>query len=413
MRRLLVLTLLALPLAGCLQAAPPAHVAPATPDDAHEPDARNAFLLDAPRPFTASVSRGAEPSILVDQAGRWIWIGDTSGLSRSEDGGATWTRSPNPFLPGLFGDGWALAQDADGALYAATTQGHLIGVARSDDGGATWATTASSLVTDAAAVADRPWLAARGAGEVALIQNAGVDERCSFSRDGGQTFLARNRPGYATPNPGNAVFGPDGALYFHNGARLFRFDAPCEGIPRSVAEAPSGVQIFAQVDVDEAGHVYTALPTSNNGAMTLRGTLGVQGFTRKTLVVSPPALVGNTFGTVSVFGDQVAVAWYGTERGGDFQDAAFDGAWNVYVARVQGFWTASPTITYARLSTEPNHVGDFCVNGIGCSTGDGDRDLLDYFMIDHGPDGALHVAYGHDGTGARAEVRYARLPPSG
>lgn len=88
---------------------------------------------------------------------------------------------------------------------------------------------------------------------------------------------------------------------------------------------------------------------------------------------------------------------------------AFTGSWDVYVARVTGFWTSSPSVTVTKVTTEPNHVGGFCMSGIACSTGGGDRDLLDYMGVTYDASGALHVAYGHDGSTTNAVVRYAKV----
>src|SRR5439155_6916440 len=90
-------------------------------------------------------------------------------------------------LPGEFTDGVALAQDDAGTLYASDTDGSFIAVASSKNGGATW-TTVENYVAGASAIADRPWLAARGDGEVTLVWNAGQVEMCSRSTDGGVTF---------------------------------------------------------------------------------------------------------------------------------------------------------------------------------------------------------------------------------
>lgn len=409
--RLVLFTLIVLALAGC---ATPA-VVPADAPAAPGPDAPaahgNLWLLDGPRPaLDATVSRGAEPSILADAHGPFLWIGDTAGLHRSIDGGASWTTSSYPFLDGAFTDGWALAQDDDGALYASTTQGQVSGVARSHDGGATWDLTPSRFLTEAAPVSDRPWLAARGHGEVALVTNAGATETCAYSTDGALTFPTRG-PLSGSPNPGNVVFDRQGRVLYANDATIVRTATPCSIGHAALALPPHGAQIFVQLALDAQDRTYTALPTPGNSGMMIAGWSQFSPATLKTLVVSPPLLKGNTYGAISVQGDEVAVAWYGTETGGSFTSPGFQGSWNVYVARVHGFWNATPTVTYTRLSTSANHVGDFCFDGISCTTGSGDRDLLDYFGVDHDAQGNLHVAYGDDSNGVT--VRYAKLASLG
>lgn len=408
--RATAILLLALTL-GCLApgAAPPVADAPhATPPAEAGGEHANLWLLDGARPSVdASVSGGNEPMVLVDAQHKFVWIGDTAGLHRSADGGATWRDSPFPFVPFVFTDGWSLAQDADGVLYASTTDGPLIGVARSTDGGASWETTVSSKVVDASYIADRPWIAARGHGEVALVWNAGTFEGCSGSTDGAQTFLNRGLPGYMTANFGNLVVDGLGRYYGSNGATLDRFTVSCRG-PYPLRLPPSGAQIFTQVAVDSADHQYVAQPSPDNARMEARGFAHMSTSGAKTLVVSDPVLRSNTFGAIAAHGGELAVAWYGTETPGDPTADGFPGAWNVYVARIQGFWTDAPTVTVTRLTTAPNHVGPFCMSGVTCTS---NRALGDYMSVAYDDAGNLHVAYVADTAGV--QVRYAYLPAQG
>lgn len=432
-----VLVLLVLP--GCISSlqepAAPASEGPAV-DGATDDEPRNRFLLDAPRPFTARVGVGAEPDILVDDGGEWIWMGDTYGVYRSKDGGQTWQTSPNEMFPHLLTrrilappywvilDGWAFAQDDAGTLYATTTSGPTVGVYASDNGGLTWRT--SNPFAGLAAIADRPWLAARNTGEVALIYNAlplGARQQgtyCAYSTDGGATFVTNNllSPQTTTAPPGviagNAVFGPDGGLYFAIAERVYRYRVPCQGNYDFLTLPGSGQQLHTNLRVDDAGDVYVAQPTVGNGAVELRGYHGMDRTTLKRLVVTPPDLKSNTFATLDVRpgADEVAVAWYGSETNALPDAMPNSGVWNVYVARIQGFWSANPTITWDRITTEPNHAGPFCLGGTTCDTdtASDDRDLLDYFHIDFGTDGRLHLGYAHNTPGAQsAETRYAVL----
>ena len=390
---------LALLFAGCVV---PAAEVDAPPGPAAAPrDAAPGLALPA-----GSVSGGAEPTILAMRSGT-LFIGDTSGLWRSRDAGATWQEVPVPFLGGLFTDGYALAEDDVGTLYVGATNGQLVSLAASEDEGATWRVT---HVVDAAPVADRPWVAARGDGEVAFLyyDTKMLKEACLASVDGGRTFLTRYVGLGASPNAGNAEFGPDGALYYAISNVVYRWDEPCVGDPKRMLQGASGASIFTQVAVSDEGDVFVARPTPGNGALILSGTHGMSGATRKTILLTPPEIRSSTFAAISEQDGEIAVAWYGSETAGD-PSGAFQGAWNVHVARVTGFWSASPVVERVAVTGEPNHVGGFCMSGIACT--DGDRDLLDYFGVDHAPDGSVHVAYGHDGAGSAAEVRYASLPP--
>lgn len=423
MRRLsTILVLAALALAGCVSQLPAPEDAARPSGDAQAPPSQNRFLLDGPRPFTAAVSGGAEPMILADKAGKWVWVGDTDGVFRTPDNGTTWIQSPRGQLPGVFTDGWALAQDDAGTLYASTTQGQFINVFASPDAGKTW--TSKNLVAAAGALADRPWLAARNTGELALIHNnAPHGTQCLYSTDGGKTFLVNS---YLTPSglvPGNGIVGRSniiagnllfdskGGLLFANDEAVFRYQSPCAGAPFVLPLPPAGAQIHTHVRVDAQDRVYTAQPNPNNTAIELRGHSRMQASALRTLVVSPPELKSNTFATLDVRGDEIVVAWYGTETPGHPEEMPAATEWNVFLARVTGFWSATPTVTWERVSTESNHQGPFCLGGTTCDTGDA-RNLLDYFGVEFSQDGAVHVAYGHDlGGSDGAQTHYARYAP--
>lgn len=377
LRGILILAVLAIPLAGAGAVAP-------------------AF---------ATVSGGAEPAIFVSPSGT-VFVGDTARLHRSNDGGASWQTSPNPFLPGGFTDGWPMAMDATGTLVTATTQGQVIGVAASTNGGVSWAQTSS--VVDVAGVADRPWVAARGNGEVVVLYySAGLGEQCLYSTDGGLTFLTRSLVNEGPSNAGNAVFDAQGRVWYASGAYLVRWNAPCQGEPERVWIGGSGPQIFNQLAVSNAGDAYLALPTSNSGGMQIQAMHGTDRSTLKALTVSPANSKSNTFGAIAAKADgsEIAVAWYGSPTAGN-PAGAFSGSWDVYIARVTNFWTASPTVAVTKVQTG-NHVGGFCMTGISCTSGD--RDLLDYMGIAYDNAGNVHLAYGHDGATSRAEVRYVKL----
>jgi hypothetical protein len=143
--------------------------------------------------------------------------------------------------------------------------------------------------------------------------------------------------------------------------------------------------------------------------MQLRGFSSWSASTYKAITVSNATIRSSTYATVASRGNgEVAVAWYGSTTAGD-PSSTFSGSWDVYVARVTGFWTATPSVTLEKVTSVSNHVGGFCMNGITCLPGT-DRDLLDYFGIAYDAAGNLHVAYGHDGATSSPSVRYAKLP---
>lgn len=420
MRSAVVLAIILLA-AGCVErtapAAPPAP--PAPPEDAGG-FVPNLFLLDGARPPGGSVHNGSEPMVLADRSGEWLWIGSTrDGGSRSRDNGTTWERMPSPFV--AVADGWSLAQDEVGRLYATTTSIPYVEVYHSDDEGRTWRAPflpirpPASAIVDAAPVADRPWIAARGDGEAMLIFydfGRTTSESCLRTTDGGQTWTDRD-PMAGEPLAGRPDFDADGRFGFMGSRGLLHiFPTTPLASSRCLAE-PQTVKMFSsqgdQTMLHTSAHgrvFYAAAPTSRNAAVELAAS---DGASVRRLIVSPPELKANTFATVSAGPDDVAVAWYGSETPGAWSTPGYKGSWNVYVARVRDLF-GEPTVTVTRLTTEPNHVGDICTGGIGC-TGASDRDLLDYFGIDHDIWGGVHVAYAHDGAGRDAEVRHAHLAP--
>lgn len=361
-------------------------------------------LVDFP---AGTISDGAEPMILVDRVHGALLVGDTSGVHRSTNNGASWTHPSLGFLPGAFTDGRALAQDDAGTLYAATTQGQLISVARSTNGGQTW--TIASHLAAAASIADRPWLAAGPAGTVALVYFGDASEMCAVSTDGGQTWLTTSV--LETPNAGNLVMDEQGRAWYSDGSGVTYYAKPCGLTPQHIPLPSSGAQIFTQIALDRtktAPDQFVAQPSTDNARMLLRGHSGLAGATWKDVSVSPGTLKSNTFGAIAIKDDasEIAVAWYGSTTPGNPSVGSFPttATWNVYVSRVTNFWSATPTIT-TTLVASGNHVGQFCMDGVSCTTQD--RDLLDYMGVTYAPDGKLHVAYGHDGSGSSASVRHA------
>lgn len=369
----------------------------------------NLWLLDGLRPPSVRVSGGAEPSILADRQGRALWIGDTSGSYVSTDGGASW-RPTGHYLADIglaFGDGVALAQDVTGRLYAGVLNDNRVDVVASDDLGSTWSTM--GLFAGVSGTADRPWLAADQDGEVVLFYfdapfvATGLYEHCARSTDGGQSFLDRDPTAINPPTGGSAFFDSKGRFYFaSNDGGLYRYDSTClGGSTRLPMLDQLGVNNMLQGTAD--GTDLYMVGADPGGAIVLAGSH--DGGPVQRITVSPAELATNTYATVSARNGTVVVAWYGTETKDDPSAAGFSGAFNVYVAAVQGFWTGTPAIAYTRVTAEPNHVGDICMGGIGCTSGD--RDLLDYFMVAQDVHGDAHVAYVHDGSGSSTEVRHA------
>jgi hypothetical protein len=91
--------------------------------------------------------------------------------------------------------------------------------------------------------------------------------------------------------------------------------------------------------------------------------------------------------------------WYGTSS---FIDPSTNGgqAWNVYMNQVvwpvdgSGAVTlAAPSTSMVKVSPHPNHYNSICLQGTGCITSQGDRNLADFFSVTLDHSGAAEVEY--------------------
>lgn len=405
---------------GCLASAPAATDAPhgstPAPGQTHEAAPLIPGIPLAPIQAT-QVSSGSEPVIVADRNGKYLWIGDTSGGHWSDNNGTSWNQMGN-YAGGsdiAVVDGWALAQDDAGNLYAGVLRANRVDVVRSADGGKTW--NQVGYAAGVSGTADRPWIAAKGDGEVALFYFdapavlTGFAEHCARSTDGGMTFVDRDPLAVLPPTGGSAFYDAAGHLFFSsNSGTLHRFDSTCIAGSSSIPMASgTGVDNMIQATADGTD-LYMASATGASASITLFGSHGAA--SSKKLVVSSPDLKSNTYAAVSARNGQVAVAWYGSTTPGDPSAAGYSGDFNTYLAVVDGFWDASPRITRYQLSSAPNHHGQICMGGVGCDlSGSTARGLLDYFKLDYDIWGGIHVAFVDDADGA-SKVLYAHVPPA-
>jgi hypothetical protein len=116
-------------------------------------------------------------------------------------------------------------------------------------------------------------------------------------------------------------------------------------------------------------------------------------------VDSPPSNT-NVFPWLAAGGDGlIDVVWYGTDLREDPSKLNPDKAWNVYLAQISRADTARPRIQQARVSPHPNHYSDICLNGAGCITGQGNRNLADFFQVTIDNEGRARVVYDDTSNG--------------
>lgn len=69
--------------------------------------------------------------------------------------------------------------------------------------------------------------------------------------------------------------------------------------------------------------------------------------------------------------------------------------WNVFFAQSQNALNTGPNFKAVQISSEPNHIGQICTGGLGCTTG-GNRNLLDFYTVDIDHLGAANITWADD-----------------
>lgn len=156
-------------------------------------------------------------------------VGATSGIYKTTDGGATWTRLTNGLPTGRLGRiGIAISAQNPSLVFAMIAvdrgitdpaQARFGGVFRSADAGATW-TQVNDLAANPHYFYDEIWVDPSDSNNVYVASSALL-----HSRDGGRTFtpdsLARVHGDYHAlwidpPDPAHLIIGNDGGVYVSN-----------------------------------------------------------------------------------------------------------------------------------------------------------------------------------------------------
>jgi hypothetical protein len=93
---------------------------------------------------------------------------------------------------------------------------------------------------------------------------------------------------------------------------------------------------------------------------------------------------------------RVAFVFYATtdtQRAGGFPGGV-NALWHAYAVLSTNAMDASPTFTQVQVDEHVFHRSTICTGGFpGCLTGNADRSLADFFMVDKDPDGRVFIAY--------------------
>lgn len=185
--------------------------------------------------------------------------------------------------------------------------------------------------------------------------------------------------------------------------------------------------IFVQMTIDTAGNLYYTWSQNQNTDESAPGLGGEQDVyyaysTDGGNTWSPPIDLTKETGDSAVFpwmvaGDpgRVDLVYYKANTGLNSNVAAVDAngnpssctpgtdagcsanrsVWNVYFAQSLNALNTGANFNSVQISDHPNHIGQICTGGVGCTTG-GNRDLLDFFTVDVDHYGAANVIWADD-----------------
>src|SRR5439155_24307381 len=97
--------------------------------------------------------------------------------------------------------------------------------------------------------------------------------------------------------------------------------------------------------------------------------------------------------------------WYGSNKNADPSSQSGQ-AWNVFMAQTvfpvdkAGAVTgAKPSVALVKVTPHPMHYNDICLQGSGCITSQGNRNLADFFEVTIDASGAAEIVYDDTSNG--------------
>jgi len=378
------------------------------------------------KPVTVRSAGGGEPSLAIDAAGAY-YVNPPGALYKSTDGksfaAVTYPRT-------ISGDSHVVS-DKDGRLWISDLEGTGIGagpavvpllgpssVWTSTDGGATWAkgNPAASLTP----FNDRQWVAATSGGTGYLLYRSctvplpigclAVGSLMTRTTDAGLTWTLLSSTFEWTSFP--FADRNDGTLYVVQSTGRGISVATSKDSGSSFTEATVATrhtdtgESFVAGAVDDAGNAYIVWSDADRGQRDIYLAYS----TTKGQSWKGPFLVSASVGThvfpwVAAGADgKVVVAWYGTDVKGDPNTLDSKASWYVNVAQSINAHDAHPVFLQSRAAADAVHVGAICTSGLACT---GDRDLLDFFVVQLTPDGRAAIAYAADGSTATTKTLFA------
>jgi hypothetical protein len=399
-----VALVLLLALAGCAQPTPDPDTPPGTPMTFRAPvdlgsKARAGALGTNCQDSVVDGDCGlGEPQVEVDAAGT-IYVSGVCCLTVSppvyvsRDGGATFEEMRTPTnVRESFGIEGDFAVDAKGRVYFADIEfvaTFQVTVWEADG------TFVRHTKWPAPPIVDRDWVRAEGDGIVYYVYNTGAQTHVYKSTDAAATFSPS--PIYTAPFAlGFAIAGPqDGQLWIvggNDGGRRQGHLTADGGLTWTTERTSMrvGDDFYPTGAFDEAGRLILAEAEGDAIKVAVRQPDGTWG---EPSVVSPAG--HHRMPWVAAGRDGAAVmAWYGTPDA----EIGASSQWFLHVAATRD---AGATWSVQVADPEPVFTG-----ALG-------RDLLDFFQVELGPDGAVHVAYSKLPPGGEREeqLTYVRSEP--
>ncbi|HEY1524031.1 MAG TPA: hypothetical protein VGF70_13540 [Solirubrobacteraceae bacterium] len=190
------------------------------------------------------------------------------------------------------------------------------------------------------------------------------------------------------------------------------------GLIPIATKLPSGPDtLFSVLSMDTARNlfvVYTVNNTNKPGedqtwVSAASAASGWKKWTKPVQVSNASTKTGdavNVFPWIKAGGPGRADAvWYGSNKAVDPSTQA-NQAWNVFMSQLvfpvnsQGGVTGQPpTTTLVKVSPHPAHYNDICLQGTGCITSQGNRNLADFFSMTVDKSGAAEVIYNDTSNG--------------
>ena len=154
---------------------------------------------------------------------------------------------------------------------------------------------------------------------------------------------------------------------------------------------------FTQVAPDPLGHPAVTVPVAGATAAQWSTPLPITGPGS-----SNPGITYAVFPWVTA-GDagRIDIAYYGSHAPIGYDPNSQTAAWGTYMTQSLNALSTSPSFATASVAETSTHLSSICFNGVGC-TGQGNRNLLDFFEVQHDSRGAAVVVYNDDANSLTA-----------